>query len=151
MSTPRYVFALWFSLMPTALGACGDRNDKSAETLITAWIQAARDGRAEDFRRAYPTREELADWLTCPPEVDLAARFEAPNPDFTAWRGTVKLASSNPFSAVAREEVAAAGPVGPCSAKTQLGLTRLDTTLADGRVMRLRLIEVDGRFRILGY
>lgn len=151
MSTPRSVLALWFSLMTTALGACGDRNDKSAETLISAWIQAARDGRAEDFRRAYPTRDELADWLTCPAEVDLAARFEAPNPDFTAWRGTVKLASPNPFSAVAREEVAASGPVGPCSAKTRLGLTRLDTTLADGRVLRLRLIEVDGRFRILGY
>lgn len=151
MSTPRLsLAALSFALL-LPLGACGDRNDKSAESLITAWIQAAREGRAEDFRSAYPTREELADWLSCPAEVDLAARFEAPNPDFVAWRGTVKLADTTPLSSVAREELAVAAPVGPCTARAPLALTRLDATLADGRVLRLRLIEVDGRFRILGY
>lgn len=151
MSKPRYVSALCFTFMTTALGACGDRNDRSAETLITAWVQAAHEGRAEDFRDAYPTRDELADWMSCPAEVDLAARFEAPNPDFTAWRGAVKLASPSPFSAVAREAVAADAALGPCTARIPLALTRLDATLSDGRILRLRLIEVEGRFRILGY
>lgn len=151
MSTPRRSFvALSFALL-TALGACGTRHDTSPETLISAWLEAARDGRAEDFRQAYPTRDELAKWLSCPAEVDLAARFEAPNPDFTAWRGTVKLADNTALSSVAREEVAVASPVGPCTAAVPLVLTRLDATLAGGRVLRLRLIEVDGRFRILGY
>lgn len=146
----RTLAALSFALL-APLSACSDRPDRSAETLIVAWLEAARDGRAEDFRAAYPSRDELADWLECPAEVDLASRFAAPNPDFTTWRGTVNLAPTTPLTSLAREELAASAPVGPCAARVPLTLTRLDATLEGGRVLRLRLIEVEGRFRILGY
>ena len=90
----------------------------------------------------------MKEWFDCPPEVDLAARFESPNADYPSWRGAVALVSS---TLLTREEVKAGGPVGGCVARVDLALQRLDAAVPGGRVLRLRLVEVDGRWRILGY
>lgn len=140
------VFVSW-TLVAMSFG-CGGGHDKSAEGLVRAWLEAARNGHAEAFRDAMPSQDEIDSWFQCPKDVDLSARFDSPNPDFMSWRGQVVPVAT---TSLVREEISRDGAVGGCVARVDMALQRMDVTLEGGRVLRLRLIEVDGRFRILGY
>jgi hypothetical protein len=132
------------------LCACGRAS--TPEGLVQSWLEAAVDGDASAFRAAFPSKDEVADLFVCPEGLSLDDRFDAPNPDFAAWRnGRPTLAGT---TRVAAEPVASGTPVGGCNARRDLELLRMDATLVEGgveRTLRLRLVAFDGRHRILGY
>ncbi len=140
------------TLAALALTLCACGGASTPEALVQAWLQAASDGDASAFRAAFPSKDEVAELFACPDGLSLDDRFDAPNPDFAAWRrGRPTLTGT---TRVAAEPVASGMPVGGCNAKRDLDLLRMDATLLEGgaeRTLRLRLVAFDGRHRILGY
>jgi len=132
------------------LCSCGGAS--TPEAVVTAWLEAASNGDANAFRAAFPSRDEVADLFVCPAGLSLVDRFDAPNPDFAAWRnGRPTLTGT---TRVAAEPVATGMPVGGCNARRNLDLLRMDATLhlaGAERTLRLRLVAFDGQHRILGY
>lgn len=137
--------------MVLLVSACGG-TDRSAEEVVAGWLEAIRNGNAEEVRKAFPSREEVERLWSCPPDVDLAARFEAPSAEAAGWRqrAVVLVATSR----VASEALKPGDEVGGCVAREAMTLSRMDTTVSLGgteRVLRMRLVGFDGRYRILGY
>ena len=135
------------------LPACAPAAPATPEAAVRALSEAARAGDAAAFRGGFPSREEIAELFACPPDVDLAARYEGLLAELSAWRQATALPGPSALSEALRVPVAVGEPVGACTAKRTMTLIRADVRVGDGadQLYAMRFVDVDGRVRVLGY
>lgn len=143
---------IWMPALACALIGCGPSAPSSPEAAVRALLEAARASDGAAFRAAFPSREEAAELLECPPDGDAAARWDGLSAELVAWRDArPELAA---LSEVARAPVAAGEAVGPCVARRPMTLVKADVRLVERGVeatYTMRFADVDGRVRVLGF
>ncbi len=140
------------ALLPAA--ACSGGNPATPEAALQKLLDAAQSGDAAAFRDGFPSRDEVTELFECPPGVDLSARFDGLSDEFVAWRDTHPVLSPGGLKVGVHTVVERGDDVGGCTARRQMSLMRADVRLTEGaneRVYAMRFVELDGRFRVLGY
>ncbi len=134
------------------MSGCGGQATTSPEAALQVLLDAARNADAGGFRAGFPSREEIGELFTCPSGVDLIARFDGLSDDFTAWRNARPTVAA--FQAYQAVPVVPGEDIGGCSARRAMNLMRADIQLDEGgtkKAYSMRFVEIDGRYRVLGY
>lgn len=139
------------TLLALMLG-CGGKATTSPEAALQVLLDAAHSGDPTAFRAGFPSREEIGELFSCPSGVDLIARFDGLSDDFTAWRDARPTVAA--FQAYQAVPVVTGEDIGGCSARRAMNLVRADVRLTEAAKSKdysMRFVEIDGRYRVLGY
>ncbi len=131
---------------------CGKRGFETPEEAASVLVETGARGDAEGFRGLFPSREEIGEWLSCGEGIDLGARFDGPHEELVTWRTAAPKVLG--LSRADVEKVPSGGGVGGCVARRDLELVRIDVTIQEGRaerVLPMRFIGVENRYKVLGY
>lgn len=134
-------------------GGCGGGNAATPEAALQKLLDAARNGDPAAFREGFPSHEEIAELFECPPGVDLAARFDGLSDEFVAWRDS-KPVIAGALEVGVHSVIETGEEIGGCKARREMSMMRADVHLTEGandRLYQMRFVELDGRFRVLGF
>jgi|GEM_PF-3503426 len=145
--------ALFACAFVSAAG-CGGGNAATPEAALQKLLDAAKDGNAGAFRGGFPSHEEIAELFECPPGVDLATRYDGLSDEFVAWRDAHPVLAAGGLEVGVHTVIEAGDEIGGCKARREMSMMRADVRLTEGanqRLYAMRFVELDGRFRVLGF